>query len=321
MRAETNPTVDLIIPVYNEQGVVSTFHAQLCQAVDALPYAFTILYVDDGSSDGTPAELAALAQADGRVRVVTLSRNFGHQAALSAGLDRASGDFTITLDGDGQHPPTLIPQMLSLAQAGYEVVLTQRLESDELSWFKRVTSALFYRLLNRVGSTNILPGGADFRLLSRAAVQALRSLPEYHRFLRGMVAWIGFRTVILPFAQPARLAGHSKYSLGKMTRLAMDAVFSFSLVPLYMGISLGVLFLLGALAEAVYVLSFWITGNTANLAPGWSSLMFMLLVVGGTLMITLGVVGIYIGYIFQEVKHRPVYVVRQEAPAPAPPPR
>ena len=321
MRAETNPTVDLIIPVYNEQGVVSTFHAQLCQAVDALPYAFTILYVDDGSSDGTPAELAALAQADGRVHVVTLSRNFGHQAALSAGLDRASGDFTITLDGDGQHPPALIPQMLSLAQAGYEVVLTQRLESDELPWFKRVTSALFYRLLNRVGSTNILPGGADFRLLSRAAVQALRSLPEYHRFLRGMVAWIGFRTVILPFAQPARLAGHSKYSLRKMTRLAMDAVFSFSLVPLYMGISLGVLFLLGALAEAVYVLSFWITGNTANLAPGWSSLMFMLLVVGGTLMITLGVVGIYIGYIFQEVKHRPVYVVRQEAPAPAPPPR
>ncbi len=321
MRAETNPTVDLIIPVYNEQGVVSTFHAQLCQAVDALPYAFTILYVDDGSSDGTPAELAALAQADGRVRVVTLSRNFGHQAALSAGLDRADGDFTITLDGDGQHPPTLIPQMLSLAQAGYEVVLTQRLESDELPWFKRATSALFYRLLNRVGSTNILPGGADFRLLSRAAVQALRSLPEYHRFLRGMVAWIGFRTVILPFAQPARLAGHSKYSLRKMTRLAMDAVFSFSLVPLYMGISLGVLFLLGALAEAVYVLSFWITGNTANLAPGWSSLMFMLLVVGGTLMITLGVVGIYIGYIFQEVKHRPVYVVRAEAPAPTPPPR
>ncbi len=321
MRAETNPTVDLIIPVYNEQGVVSTFHAQLCQAVDALPYAFTILYVDDGSSDGTPAELAALAQADGRVRVVTLSRNFGHQAALSAGLDRADGDFTITLDGDGQHPPTLIPQMLALAQAGYEVVLTQRLESDELPWFKRATSALFYRLLNRVGSTNILPGGADFRLLSRAAVQALRSLPEYHRFLRGMVAWIGFRTVILPFAQPARLAGHSKYSLRKMTRLAMDAVFSFSLVPLYMGISLGVLFLLGALAEAVYVLSFWITGNTANLAPGWSSLMFMLLVVGGTLMITLGVVGIYIGYIFQEVKHRPVYVVRAEAPAPTPPPR
>ena len=321
MRAETNPTVDLIIPVYNEQGVVSTFHAQLRQAVDALPYTFTILYVDDGSSDDTPAELAALAQADGRVRVVTLSRNFGHQAALSAGLDRASGDFTITLDGDGQHPPTLIPQMLSLAQAGYEVVLTQRLESDELPWFKRATSALFYRLLNRVGSTNILPGGADFRLLSRAAVQALRSLPEYHRFLRGMVAWIGFRSVILPFAQPARLAGHSKYSLRKMTRLAMDAVFSFSLVPLYMGISLGVLFLLGALAEAVYVLSFWITGNTANLAPGWSSLMFMLLVVGGTLMITLGVVGIYIGYIFQEVKHRPVYVVRAEAPAPTPPPR
>lgn len=321
MRAETNPTVDLIIPVYNEQGVVSTFHAQLRRTVDALPYTFTILYVDDGSSDGTPAELAALAQADGRVRVVTLSRNFGHQAALSAGLDRADGDFTITLDGDGQHPPTLIPQMLTLAQAGYEVVLTQRLESDELPWFKRATSALFYRLLNRVGSTNILPGGADFRLLSRAAVQALRSLPEYHRFLRGMVAWIGFRSVILPFAQPARLAGHSKYSLRKMTRLAMDAVFSFSLVPLYMGISLGVLFLLGALAEAVYVLSFWITGNTANLAPGWSSLMFMLLVVGGTLMITLGVVGIYIGYIFQEVKHRPVYVVRAEAPAPTPPPR
>ncbi len=202
-----------------------------------------------------------------------------------------------------------------------EALLTQRVEEQGLTPFKRLTSALFYRVINRLGETQILPGGADFRLMSRVVVEKLRDMREYHRFLRGMVAWMGFKTVIVPFTPPQRLAGASKYSLRKMLRLGMNAIFSFSLMPLYAAVSIGALFLVLALIEAVYVLSFWVTGNTAQLAPGWSSLMFMLLVVGGTLMITLGVVGIYIGYIFQEVKHRPVYVVRAEAPAPTPPPR
>ncbi len=315
----TGHRVDIIVPVYNEEECLPDFHRQLRQVIDSLPCDFRIRYIDDGSTDCTPDVLASLAGQDSRVSALQLSRNFGHQAALTAGLDRADADYVITMDGDGQHPPALIPEMLKLAESGYDLVLTQRIEQDGLPRFKRRTSNLFYSLINRVGDTNILPGGADFRLLSRPVVESLRKMPEYHRFLRGMVAWMGFRSVILPFEQPRRLGGRSKYSLRKMLRLATDAIFSFSLVPLWIGISVGALFLVLALAEAVYVLSFWITGNTSHLAPGWSSLMFVLLIVGGSLMVSLGFTGIYIGYIFQEVKRRPVYLVRGEIDATPPP--
>jgi glycosyltransferase involved in cell wall biosynthesis len=307
------PSVDIIVPVYNEEKIVSQFHRLLCQSVDSLPYRFTILYVNDGSSDGTQAALEQIARTDTRVHLLELSRNFGHQAALTAGLDSSQCDFAITLDGDGQHPPALIPQMLELAQDGYDVVLTQRMDEPGISEFKRWSSDQFYRLINRISQTHVLPGGADFRLLARPVVQALRNMPEHHRFLRGMVAWSGFPTVILPFTPPPRLGGSSKYSLAKMTRLGMDAVFSFSLIPLYIALSVGALFLLLALAEMIYVLSFWISGHTQTLAPGWSSLMFVLLVVGGALMLCLGILGIYVGYIFQEVKRRPVYLVRRKS--------
>jgi polyisoprenyl-phosphate glycosyltransferase len=308
-------TVDIIIPVYNEEEALPAFHQQLSQALEGLDYRFTICYVDDGSTDGTPARLEVMAAADGRVSILQLSRNFGHQNALTAGLDQAQGDYVITMDGDGQHPPVLIPEMLRLAEAGCDMVLTQRQEEEDASVFKRWTSHTFYRLLNRIGDTDVLPGGADFRLLSQPVVAALRSLHEYHRFLRGMVAWVGFRKAILPFQPPARLAGRSKYSLRKMLRLSMDAVFSFSLVPLFISISLGLLFFVLALVEAIYVLSFWFSGRQDLLAPGWSSLMFMLLVVGGILMVLVGFMGIYIGYIFQEVKRRPVYLLRHKLPA------
>lgn len=308
--------VDIVIPIYNEQDCLLDFHAALRAAVDALPYAFTFIYVNDGSSDASGELLDQLSTSDPRVTVLELSRNFGHQAALTAGLDASRGQYVISMDGDGQHPPALLAEMLRLADAGYEVVLTQRTEEETGGAFKRSTSALFYRLLNRIGNTRVLPGAADFRLLSRPVVDALCQMREYHRFLRGMVAWSGYRTVILPYREPERMGGRSKYSLAKMLRLAGDAVFSFSLVPLYIGISLGVLLLLLALAEMVYVLSFWITGNISGLAPGWSSLMFVLLVIGGTLMITLGFIGVYVGFIFQEVKGRPIYLVRKRTPAP-----
>jgi glycosyltransferase involved in cell wall biosynthesis len=307
--------VDIVVPVYNEDRVVLAFHQQLCQVVDKLPYTFTIYYVNDGSEDQTGQNLAKIAAEDVRVVVVELSRNFGHQAALTAGLDLAQGDYVITMDGDGQHPPAILAEMLDLARGGYDVVLSQRVEEVGISGFKRWTSAQFYRLINRISDTQVIPGAADFRLLSHTVVEALREMREYHRFLRGMVAWSGFRTVILPFTPPARLAGRSKYSFAKMLRLGMDAVFSFSLFPLYIAISVGGLFLLLAVAEIFYVLSFWISGNTERLAPGWSSLMFMLLLVGGSLMIFLGFLGIYVGYIFQEVKRRPVYLIRRKQDA------
>ena len=303
--------IDLIIPVYNEEEVVPLFHRRLCAVVDPLPYVFRVIFVDDGSTDGTAQQLLTLATSDPRVIVIELSRNFGHQAALTAGLDHANADYVITLDGDGEHPPELIPRMIELGLAGYDVVLTQRAEGQQGSFFKRATSSAFYRLLNRLGNTRILAGSADFRLVNRAALNALGKMREYQRFLRGMVSWMGYKTVILPYLPAARLGGRSKYSLRQMLRLAANAIFSFSLVPLYLSISLGGFFLLLALIEMIYVLSFWVTGQQSTLAPGWSSLMFVLLVVGGSLMVTLGIIGIYVGYIYQEVKGRPIYLIRR----------
>ena len=304
--------VDLVIPVFNEAGVVAQMHARIRAAIDSLPYAFTFIYVDDGSSDATAEELSALAKSDQRVRVISLSRNFGHQAALTAGLDASRGDVVISLDADGQHPPEMIGQMLDLCAQGYDIVQGQRADDARLGRFKKWTSGGFYKILNAVSGTRVLPGAADFRAMSRRAVDALKSMPEYHRFLRGMVSWIGFKTAILPYHQEARVGGTSKYSLGKMFRLAMDALFSFSLAPLYVGLSLGGILLLLAFAEMIYVLSFWVTGQTSNLAPGWSSLMFVILIIGGMLMVLLGFIGVYVGYIFQEVKRRPVYLIKEK---------
>jgi len=304
--------VDIIIPVYNEEDGIQSFHQKLCEVIDPLPDEFRIYYIDDGSTDKTALRLTELSSQDARLTVVELSRNFGHQAALTAGIDLSRGDFAITMDGDGEHPPSMIPEMLRLARNDYDIVLTQRVEPDGSAGFKSGTSNLFYRLLNWISDTRILPGSADFRGMSRTVVQSLQQMREYHRFLRGMVAWIGYRTAILPYQQPGRIAGKSKYSLSKMVRLAMNGIFSFSLVPLYIAISIGVLFLVLAVVEVIYVLSIWLTGDRSSLAPGWSSLMFMLLVVGGTLMVSLGLIGIYIGYIFQEVKGRPIYLVRRQ---------
>ena len=247
-----------------------------------------------------------------RVTVLTLSRNFGHQAALTAGLDASQGDFVISLDGDGQHPPEMIPQMLELLQQGYDIVQGQRAEDTRAFSFKQITSSTFYALINSISGTHIEPGAADFRGMNRQAVDALKAMPEYHRFLRGMVSWLGYKSVILPYHETSRMAGKSKYSLGKMFRLALDAIFSFSLMPLYIGLSAGVMFFCFAAIEMTYVLSFWIRGDTSSLEPGWGSLMFIILTASGMLMILLGFIGIYVGYIFHEVKSRPVYLIKRD---------
>lgn len=306
-------TVSIIIPVYNEEEVIEKFHRSLLQAINYLPYQFTIYYVNDGSMDRTQEIIDHLAQDDQRVKMIELSKNFGHQAALTAGLDTAEGDVVIMLDGDGQHPPELIPQMIELYQNGYDIIHTQRIDAPQTFSIKTFTSNAFYWLINRIGDTKILAGCADFRLMSKESVEALRKMPEYHRFLRGMIPWMGFRSIILPYQSPERLGGQSKYSTKKMIKLAMDAIFSFSLTPLRIGITVGIIFFLLAFFEIIYVLSFWLRGQQASLAAGWSSLMFVILIVGGTLMINLGFIGIYLGYIFQEVKRRPVYLVRSRS--------
>jgi glycosyltransferase involved in cell wall biosynthesis len=312
MSPKRKTKVDLVIPVFNEAGVIEQFYEQISTVLAGLSPAFHIFFVDDGSTDGTADSLRAIADSDPRVTILTLSRNFGHQAALTAGLDASSGDFVISLDGDGQHPPQLISQMIELFEQGYDIVQAQRIEESNAFSFKHVTSSAFYNLINRISGTRIAPGAADFRGMSRQAIDALKAMPEYHRFLRGMVSWVGYKSVILPYHETNRMAGKSKYSLGKMFRLAMDAIFSFSLMPLYIGLSAGGMFFCLAALEMIYVLSFWIKGNTSNLAPGWSSLMFVILIVSGMIMVLLGFIGIYVGYIFQEVKKRPVYLLKRD---------
>jgi glycosyltransferase involved in cell wall biosynthesis len=303
--------IDIIVPLYNEAEGIGIFHARLVQILEAMPFTHSIIYVDDGSVDNTLPILLELARGNSHITVVQLSRNFGHQSALAAGLSIAQGDYTIMMDGDGQHPPELIPKMLELAQQGFDIVQTSRLEQPKLGWIKRTSSKLFYKLVNFIGSTKIEPSGADFCLISRPVLEGLRRMPEYHLFLRGMIAWAGFPTTVLPYQPLHRIAGTSKYSPRKMLHLAADAIFSFSLVPLYFSIIIGLCFLCLALAEIVYALTFWFRGLTDQLAPGWASLMFMLLLLGGVLLITLGIIGIYIGYIFQEVKHRPVFLIKE----------
>ncbi|MFH1184775.1 MAG: glycosyltransferase family 2 protein [Chloroflexota bacterium] len=311
MPRKSKSTVDIVLPLYNEVDVFEHTYRRLRAVIDALPHQFMIYCVDDGSTDGTSDLLKRLAKRHRGTRVIELSRNFGHQAALTAGLAAATGAIVITMDGDGQHPPELIPQMLQLVGQGYDIVQGQRADTVEVGVLKRWTSGGFYQLLNLISGTHVLPGAADFRALSRQAVDALNGMPEYHRFLRGMISWMGYRSVILPYTEPKRTSGRSKYSLGKMMRLAMDAVFSFSLAPLFVGLSLGGVLMCLAAAEMAYVLSFWVTGRTSGLAPGWSSLMFVILIVGGMLMLLLGFVGVYVGYIFQEVKRRPVFLARK----------
>jgi dolichol-phosphate mannosyltransferase len=231
---------------------------------------------------------------------------------LTAGLDAAQGDFVISMDGDGQHPPEMIPQMIELFKQGYDIVQAQRIEDSKSFSFKDVSSSAFYWFINLISGTHIEPGAADFRGMSRQALDALKAMPEFHRFLRGMISWIGYKGVILPYHEPERVAGTSKYSFGKMFRLAMDAIFSFSLMPLYIGLSAGFAFIILAVIQNTYVLYLWFTHQTEKIVPGWSSLMAILLIASGIIMILLGFVGVYVGYIFQEVKRRPVYLLKKD---------
>jgi polyisoprenyl-phosphate glycosyltransferase len=307
------PIVDIVIPLFNEREGLLKFHKLL--AATALPegYSRRYIYVNDGSTDGTQDLLEHLAAAEPEITVIKLSRNFGHQAALSAGLDAADGDIVIMMDGDGQHPPLLIPEMLRLHTAGYDIVQGQRLEdATELGLFKRVTSRSFYSLLSHIGEINLPPGASDFRLISRRALEALRGLPEYHRFLRGMIVWIGFANVVLPYHAGRRLGGSTQYSLKRMFRLASDGLFSFSLVPLRIALLLGVAFIALSALELAYVAFMWFGGRREQLVPGWTSLILMITFSNAITMILFGILGIYIGMIFQEVKRRPVYIVQSK---------
>ncbi|HEX6987597.1 MAG TPA: glycosyltransferase family 2 protein, partial [Planctomycetaceae bacterium] len=267
-----------------------------------------IVYVDDGSSDGTADALREIALSDPAVTVLSLSRNFGHQAALSAGLEFVDADAVVMMDGDLQHPPALIPDMVRLWREGFDVVSAVRQHTADAGPFKRWTSDGFYRVFNRLSETQLVTGAADFCLLSRRAHRALLSFPERHRFLRGLVTWSGFRRAMIPFVAPERRAGTSKFTVPKMLRLAFDAVFSFSTVPVRVAFQFGAALVLFSLVYLVYVVGrHLLVGDTV---PGWSSTLTAVLLLGGVQLLSIGILGQYVARIYEEVKRRPLYFVR-----------
>lgn len=306
------PLLSVVIPVYNERENLAAL-LERCRAVlDACGLTYELVVVDDGSRDGSAARLAAAAAQWPALRVVTLSRNFGHQAALIAGLRHARGRVVVTLDGDLQHPPELIPRLLDEWRAGAEIVQAVRAEPADARGYKRFGSRLFYRLLRRATGLDLPAGAADFRLMTRPAVDALLACPERCRFNRGLVRWIGFEVREVPYRAAPRHAGQSKYSLRDMLRLAGDAIFGFSTWPLRVAGLCGAAVSAGAMLYLVYVL--WARLFTARTVPGWSSILAAVLVLGGVQLLVLWVMGEYVGRLYEEVKQRPLYIVRSVTP-------
>jgi dolichol-phosphate mannosyltransferase len=300
--------LSIVCPAYEEEQVLGAFHAALSNAIAALPAHFQIeiIYVDDGSGDRTFDVIRDLSANDARVRGLSLSRNFGHQAALSAGLANARGDAVVMLDTDMQHPPTLIPTLVERWRSGYDIVQTIRGDDSRLSWFKRVSSRFFYRAMGYFSDVEIRPAAADFRLMSRRALDALLQMGESHRFLRGMVRWLGFRVAEIPFEPQARQAGVSKYTLRKMLRLAFDGLYSFSRAPLRLAVTAG--FAATCLSLLVLLLYTWTHGGGLP----FTCLLMAVHLVLASLFAAIGVVGEYVWRIHEECKRRPLYVVKAE---------
>ncbi len=299
--------ISVVVPCYNEALVIEQTLNRLVQALDPLDIDYELLFVDDGSRDETATILTKLSASNARCRLVRLSRNFGHQNAVTAGIDRSAGDAVVLIDADLQDPPELIGEMVRLWRSGVQVVYGLRVARTGESAFKRASAAMFYRTMNAICDTRIPVDTGDFRLMDRKVVNALMTMPERDRFLRGMVSWVGFRQVALPYAREPRFAGESKYPFWKMIRFALDAVTSFSIAPLRLATWIG--FIVSTLALIGVVATFLIRVFTQSWVPGWAGLLISVLFLGGVQLICVGIVGEYVGRIYGEVKRRPLYLV------------
>jgi glycosyltransferase involved in cell wall biosynthesis len=299
--------LSVIVPCFNEEAGIAECHERLSAVLADIGAPYEIVYVNDGSRDGTYAALAALHTQDARAVVVQLSRNFGHQIAVSAGLDIAKGDAVVILDADLQDPPEVIPRMYELWLQGQHVVYGLRTQRAGESGFKIWTAKMFYRILNRLSDVQIPVDTGDFRLMDRRVVDVLLQMPERHRLLRAMCSWAGFRQTGLRYERAARFAGTTKYPLGKMMNLALDGIFSFSTVPLRMLTLLG--FGAAALSFVGIVWALEVRILTRHWVPGWATLFVVILLLSGLQMISLGVIGEYVGRVYNEVKQRPLFVV------------
>ena len=298
--------VSVAAPMHDEEDTAAAFHARVTAALGGAP--FELVIVDDGSRDGTAEVLAELAAADPRVKVVTLSRNFGHQTAITAGLDHASGDVVVMIDSDLQDPPELVLTMLEHWRAGSDVVYATRTDRDGESRFKLKTAEWFYRIMGKVSDVPLAANSGDYRLLDRRALDALLTMRERNRYLRGMTSWVGFTQTSVPYSRDARRAGETKYPFRKMVRFALDAIASFSNVPLQIATVIGFLFATLAFMAIPVAIVFRIFGE---FVPGVTTTVVAVLLLGGIQLMAIGMIGEYVGRIYDEVKRRPLYVVRE----------
>jgi polyisoprenyl-phosphate glycosyltransferase len=304
------PLLSVVVPCFNEAEVMWETHGRLIGALSKLAdLEFEIIYVDDGSRDGTADAMREIQALDRRVRTLRFSRNFGHQTAVTAGLEHASGDAVVLIDADLQDPPEVIGEMVARWREGYHVAYGVRTDREGETRFKLATAKAFYRVLNRMSETEIPLDTGDFRLMDRSVVEALRAMPERDRFVRGMVAWAGFRQIAVPYRRAARFAGESKYPLFKMIRFALDGLTSFSRAPLRLATWMG--FLVSAVAFAAIMYALVMRLFTNNWVTGWTALFIAVLFVGGAQLLSLGIIGEYIGRIYGESKRRPLYLVQE----------
>lgn len=307
MKNNSEIKLSVVVPMYFEEEVANECHNRLSTAISAFDYE--IIYVNDGSTDKTLPILKDIAQENNRVKIISFSRNFGHQAAVTAGVKYAKGDCVAIIDADLQDPPELIPDMVELWKEGYEVVYAKRKKRKGESFFKKVTAKAFYRTLSSLTDTDIPNDTGDFRLIDRKVADAFNSMSEHNRFIRGMVAWLGYKQIPIEYVRDERYAGETKYPLKKMLKLALDGIMSFSTKPLKLVTNLGTLTLLFSLGIIVYALISQFTGNVTS---GWTSTLIVITMLSGVQLLSIGVVGGYIARIYEESRNRPIYLVSEE---------
>ncbi|HVZ08108.1 glycosyltransferase family 2 protein [Rhodopila sp.] len=306
------PDFSLVVPCYNEEAGIAAFHGRATAVAETVGGRWEIVYVNDGSKDATLARLLALRAHDPRVAVVNLSRNFGKEIALTAGLDHATGDAVIVIDADLQDPPEVIPDLVSVYREGYDTVYAQRRQRAGETWLKRTTADRFYRLMQRIGGVPMPRDTGDFRLMSRRAVDALLRLREHHRFMKGLFAWIGFPSKAVLYDRAPRHAGSSSWNYWKLWNFALEGITSFTVLPLKIATYLGLLVaMLAIVYGTVIVIRTLIFSNPV---PGYPSLITVILFLGGVQLMTLGVIGEYLGRIFNESKARPLYLIERYLP-------
>ena len=305
--------LSIVVPAYDEEGVLQEFHQRLSGVLQDLPWQAEIVYVNDGSTDGTLIVMDSLKEADSRVAIVDLSRNFGKEIALTAGLDHATGDAVVVIDADLQDPPELIPELVKYFSEGYDVVYAQRLSRSGEGIVKRSTAHLFYRLIRGFNRVKIPQDTGDFRLLSRRAVESLKRLREQHRFMKGLFAWIGYRHKAVPYNRDPRLAGHTKWNYWQLWNFALEGFTSFTIAPLKMATYMGMVTALAAFIYASRII--YKTLIYGDPVAGYPSLMVAVLFLGGVQLMTIGVLGEYLGRMFDETKQRPLYFLNDYRPA------